>query len=131
MRSKSGIHNYLSLIILLWGVVMLGTMLQFEDRPPSLPSYNEMEKLPKVGEEIVCYEGVQGATGGIHVLHIHNQHSWDILRKSHEEGGGSPTSWGYTSCWIIFLDDPFSITHISYTQFATHVTLYFNYFCIL
>ncbi len=32
---------------------------------------------------------------------------------------------------IIFLGDPFSITHVSYTQFATQVTFYFNNFCIL
>jgi hypothetical protein len=33
--------------------------------------------------------------------------------------------------WIAFLDDPFRITNISRTPFATHVTFYFNYFCTL
>ncbi len=33
--------------------------------------------------------------------------------------------------WIVFLDDPFSIRRVSRTPFATHVTLYFNYYCTL
>jgi hypothetical protein len=31
---------------------------------------------------------------------------------------------------VFFLGDPSIITHVSYTQFATHVTFYFNNFCI-
>jgi hypothetical protein len=53
MRSKLGIHNYLGLITLLCGVMMLSTMHQLEDRLPSLLAYNEIKKLPEVREEIV------------------------------------------------------------------------------
>jgi hypothetical protein len=36
---------------------------------------------------------------------------------------------GHGRC-IIFLVDPSSIMQVSNTQFATHVTFYFNYICI-
>jgi hypothetical protein len=42
---------------------------------------------------------------------------------------GVATSVSVMMCF--FLGDPSSITHVSYTQFATHITFYFNNFCIL
>lgn len=50
-RSEAGIHDYFGLITLLCGAVTLGTMLQFEDRPPSPPSYSEIEKMMRGEKE--------------------------------------------------------------------------------
>ena len=37
-RSESGIHDYFGLITILCCAVTIGTVLQFEERPPSPPS---------------------------------------------------------------------------------------------
>jgi predicted MFS family arabinose efflux permease len=58
-RSESGIHDYFGLITLLCGAVTLGTMLQFEDRPPSPPSYSEIEKMMRGEREPPFLESVK------------------------------------------------------------------------
>ena len=44
-QNESGIHDYFNLITLLCVAVTIGTVLQFQDKPQSPPSYSEIEKL--------------------------------------------------------------------------------------
>lgn len=44
-KNEVGIHEYFGLITLLCAVVALGTLAQFENAPPTPPSYSEMQKL--------------------------------------------------------------------------------------
>lgn len=44
-QNESGIHDYFNLITLLCVAVTVGTVLQFQDKPQSPPSYSEIEKL--------------------------------------------------------------------------------------
>jgi FLVCR family feline leukemia virus subgroup C receptor-related protein len=44
-QNESGIHDYFNLITLLCMTATIGTVLQFQDKPQSPPSYSEIEKL--------------------------------------------------------------------------------------
>ena len=44
-KNEVGIHDYFGLITLLCAAVTVGTLLQFQNKPPTPPSYSEIEKL--------------------------------------------------------------------------------------
>ncbi|KAL7479893.1 hypothetical protein ACHAW6_005610 [Cyclotella cf. meneghiniana] len=44
-QNEVGIHDYFALITVLCALVTVGTFLQFQEKPPSPPSYSEIEKL--------------------------------------------------------------------------------------
>ncbi|KAL3774638.1 hypothetical protein ACHAW5_008561 [Stephanodiscus triporus] len=58
-RSESGIHDYFGLITLLCCAVTIGAVLQFEERPPSPPSYSEIEKVMRGEKEPPFLESVK------------------------------------------------------------------------
>lgn len=69
-HDESGIHDYFGLITTLCALVTVGTMLQFEDRPPSPPSYSEIEKGTRGGKEppfLVSARRLLFDTGGFRV----------------------------------------------------------------
>ena len=50
-KNEVGIHEYFGLISIICLAISLGTFLQFEEKPPSPPSYSELEKLMQ-GENV-------------------------------------------------------------------------------
>lgn len=58
-KNEVGIHDYFGLITLLCGAVTLGTFLQFQEKPPSPPSYSEIEKLMSGEKEPSFLESVK------------------------------------------------------------------------
>jgi MFS family permease len=58
-KNEVGIHDYLGLITLLCAAVTIGTVLQFQDKPPSPPSYSEIEKLLRGEKEPPFLESVK------------------------------------------------------------------------
>lgn len=62
-KSEVGIHDYFGLITILCGLVTLGTLFQFEDKPPSPPSYSEIEKMMRGEREPPFLESVKKLFG--------------------------------------------------------------------
>ena len=58
-KNEVGIHDYFGLITLLCAAVTLGTLLQFQEKPPSPPSYSEIEKLMRGEKEPPFIESVK------------------------------------------------------------------------
>ncbi|KAL7467941.1 hypothetical protein ACHAXS_008170 [Conticribra weissflogii] len=58
-NSEAGIHDYFGLITVLCGVVAVGTVCQFRDRPDFPPSYSELEKLVRGEKEPPFLESVK------------------------------------------------------------------------
>jgi MFS family permease len=58
-KNEVGIHDYFGLITVLCGLVTLGTFLQFEEKPPSPPSYSEIEKMMRGEREPPFLESVK------------------------------------------------------------------------
>ena len=58
-QNEVGIHDYFGLITILSALITIGTFLQFEDKPPSPPSYSEIEKLMKGEKEPAFLESVK------------------------------------------------------------------------
>lgn len=58
-QNEVGIHDYFGLISVLSALVTVGTFFQFEDKPPSPPSYSEIEKLMKGEKEPPFLESVK------------------------------------------------------------------------
>ena len=58
-KNEIGINHYLGLITLLCAVVSVGTFLQFQNKPPTPPSYSEIEKLIKGEKEPPFLESVK------------------------------------------------------------------------
>jgi len=58
-KNEVGIHEYFGLITLLCAGVTLGTLLQFQNKPLTPPSYSEMEKLASGEKEPSFLESVQ------------------------------------------------------------------------
>eukprot|EP00816_Leptocylindrus_hargravesii_P005734 CAMPEP_0196806254 /NCGR_PEP_ID=MMETSP1362-20130617/6141_1 /TAXON_ID=163516 /ORGANISM="Leptocylindrus danicus, Strain CCMP1856" /LENGTH=559 /DNA_ID=CAMNT_0042179647 /DNA_START=241 /DNA_END=1920 /DNA_ORIENTATION=+ len=54
-----GLQHYFELITVLSGVLAAGTVLQFQDKPPTPPSSSEIEKLLKGEEEPPFFESVK------------------------------------------------------------------------
>ena len=50
-KNEVGIHEYFGLISIICLAISVGTFLQFEEKPPSPPSYSELEKLMQ-GENV-------------------------------------------------------------------------------
>jgi MFS family permease len=50
-KNEVGIHDYFGLVTLLCAAVTLGTLLQFQEKPPTPPSYSEIEKLMRGEKE--------------------------------------------------------------------------------
>lgn len=61
--NEVGIHSYFGLITLLCAVTTLGTMLQFQDKPPTPPSRSEIEKLVRGEKEPPFLESVKKLFG--------------------------------------------------------------------
>mmetsp|Transcript_32135 Transcript_32135/g.64019 ORF Transcript_32135/g.64019 Transcript_32135/m.64019 type:complete len:414 (+) Transcript_32135:2-1243(+) len=57
--SEAGIHDYFGLITILCGIVAVGTVCQFRDRPEFPPSYSELEKLVRGEKEPPFLESVK------------------------------------------------------------------------
>jgi len=57
--NESGIHSYFGLITLLCAVTTVGTILQFQEKPPSPPSKSEIEKLVRGEKEPPFLESVK------------------------------------------------------------------------
>ena len=57
--SMEGLSHYFTLISIACTAVMIGTFLQFEEKPPSPPSSSEIEKLIKGEKEPPFFESVQ------------------------------------------------------------------------
>ena len=62
-QNEVGIHDYFALITVLSAVVTLGTFLQFENKPPSPPSYSEIEKMMRGEREPPFLESVKTLFG--------------------------------------------------------------------
>ncbi|KAL9185111.1 hypothetical protein ACHAXT_002888 [Thalassiosira profunda] len=62
-KNEVGIHDYFGLISLLCVAVSLGTFLQFQEKPPSPPSYSEIEKLMRGEKEPPFLESVKKLFG--------------------------------------------------------------------
>lgn len=58
-KNEIGINHYFGLITLLCAVVSVGTFLQFQNKPPTPPSYSEIEKLIKGEKEPPFLESVK------------------------------------------------------------------------
>lgn len=58
-KNEMGIHNYFDLISILCVLVTAGTFLQFEEKPPSPPSYSEIEKIVNNEKEPPFLESVK------------------------------------------------------------------------
>lgn len=58
-KNEIGINHYFGLITLLCAVVSVGTFLQFQNKPPTPPSYSEIEKLTKGEKEPPFLESVK------------------------------------------------------------------------
>ena len=58
-KNEVGIHDYFGLITLLCAVVTLGTLVQFQNKPPTPPSYSEIEKLVRGEKELPFIESVK------------------------------------------------------------------------
>jgi len=58
-KNEIGIHDYFGLITLLCAVVTAGTFLQFQNKPPSPPSYSEIEKLVRGEKEPPFIESIK------------------------------------------------------------------------
>ncbi len=58
-KNEVGIHSYFGLITLLCAVITAGTMLQFQEKPPSPPSKSEIEKLIRGEKEPPFLESVK------------------------------------------------------------------------
>jgi len=58
-KNEVGIHDYFGLITLMCGLVTLGTFLQFQEKPPTPPSYSEIEKLTRGEKEPPFLESVK------------------------------------------------------------------------
>ncbi|KAL7551215.1 hypothetical protein ACHAWF_016255 [Thalassiosira exigua] len=62
-KNEVGIHDYFGLITLLCVAVAAGTFAQFQNRPPSPPSYSEIEKMARGDEEPPFLESVKKLFG--------------------------------------------------------------------
>ncbi|KAL7506981.1 hypothetical protein ACHAXN_008004 [Cyclotella atomus] len=62
-KNEVGIHDYFGLITVLCGLVTLGTFVQFEEKPPSPPSYSEIEKMMRGEREPPFLESVKKLFG--------------------------------------------------------------------
>lgn len=62
-KNEVGIHDYFGLITLLCLAVTAGTFLQFQDKPPSPPSFSEIEKLMKGEKEPPFIDSVKKLFG--------------------------------------------------------------------
>jgi FLVCR family feline leukemia virus subgroup C receptor-related protein len=58
-KNEVGIHSYFGLITLVCAMVTVGTMLQFQERPPTPPSKSEIEKLMRGEKEPPFLESVK------------------------------------------------------------------------
>ncbi|KAL7539912.1 hypothetical protein ACHAXR_009702, partial [Thalassiosira sp. AJA248-18] len=58
-KNEVGIHDYFGLITLLCAAVTLGTFLQFQEKPPTPPSYSEIEKMMRGEREPPFIESVK------------------------------------------------------------------------
>jgi len=58
-NNEVGIHSYFGLITLLCAVTTIGTVLQFQEKPPSPPSKSEIEKLVRGEKEPPFLESVK------------------------------------------------------------------------
>lgn len=58
-KNEVGIHDYFGLVTLLCAAVFVGTLLQFQEKPPSPPSYSEIEKLMREEKEPPFLESVK------------------------------------------------------------------------
>ena len=58
-KNEVGIHDYFGLITLLCAAVTVGTLLQFQNKPPTPPSYSEIEKLIRGEKEPPFIESVK------------------------------------------------------------------------
>jgi hypothetical protein len=57
--------------------------------------------------------------------------TWLIAMREHKIAPPNNQLFLIDCLRVFFLGDPSNITHVSYTQFATHITFYLNNFCIL
>jgi len=62
-KNEVGIHDYFGLITLLCAVVTLGTFVQFQNKPPTPPSYSEIEKMMRGEKEPPFLESVKRLFG--------------------------------------------------------------------
>lgn len=62
-KNEVGIHDYFGLITLLCALVTAGTLLQFQNKPPSPPSYSEIEKMMRGEKEPPFLESVRRLFG--------------------------------------------------------------------
>lgn len=62
-KNEVGIHDYFGLITLLCAAVTLGTFLQFQNAPPTPPSYSEIEKMMSGEKEPSFLESVKKLFG--------------------------------------------------------------------
>lgn len=62
-KNEVGIHDYFGLITLLCALVTAGTLLQFQNEPPSPPSYSEIEKMMRGEKEPPFLESVRRLFG--------------------------------------------------------------------
>lgn len=62
-NNEVGIHSYFGLITLLCGVITAGTIVQFQEKPPSPPSKSEIEKLMRGEVEPPFLESVKKLFG--------------------------------------------------------------------
>lgn len=62
-QNEVGIHDYFALITILSAIVTLGTFVQFENKPPSPPSYSEIEKMMRGEREPPFLESVKTLFG--------------------------------------------------------------------
>ena len=62
-KNEVGIHDYFGLITLLCTLVTVGTFLQFQNKPPTPPSYSEIEKMMRGETEPSFLESVKKLFG--------------------------------------------------------------------
>lgn len=62
-KNEVGIHDYFGLITLLCAAVALGTFAQFQNKPPTPPSYSEIEKMKRGEREPPFLESVKKLFG--------------------------------------------------------------------
>jgi len=62
-KNEVGIHDYFGLITLLCAATAIGTLVQFREKPPTPPSYSEIEKLVKGEKEPPFLESVKRLFG--------------------------------------------------------------------
>jgi len=62
-KNEVGIHHYFDLVSILCVAVTLGTFVQFQEKPPSPPSYSEIEKMVRGEKEPPFRESIKKLFG--------------------------------------------------------------------